>query len=52
MIENTQHQMNEDIEWLKIIEHGYKINVTIVENPERCIDTEEDYKYFIEKYNI
>jgi 3-deoxy-manno-octulosonate cytidylyltransferase (CMP-KDO synthetase) len=49
--ENTEYQMNEDIEWLKIIEQGYRISVIKVDNPERGIDTEEDYKYFIEKYN-
>ena len=41
----------QDIEWLKIIEQGYRISVIKVDNPERGIDTEEDYKYFIEKYN-
>ena len=51
MIENTQHQLNEDIEWLKILENGYRINVSVVDNPERGIDTAEDYKYFTDKYN-
>lgn len=51
MIENTQHQLNEDIEWLKILENRYRINVSVVDNPERGIDTIEDYKYFTDKYN-
>ena len=48
--ENAQHQMNEDIEWLKIIEQGYRINVTIVDQAERGIDTADDYQYFLNKY--
>ena len=49
--ENTEYQINEDIEWLKIIEQGYRISVIKVDNPERSINTKEDYKYFINKYN-
>lgn len=48
---NTHCQLTEDIEWLKIIEQGYKINAYIVENPEKGIDTKEDYEYFLKKYN-
>jgi 3-deoxy-manno-octulosonate cytidylyltransferase (CMP-KDO synthetase) len=49
--ENTQYQIYEDIEWLKIIEQGYKINTIFINNPERGIDTIEDYNYFLQKYN-
>ncbi len=50
MNENTQYQIYEDIEWLKILEQGYKINTIIVNEPERGIDTQEDYEYFLNKY--
>jgi 3-deoxy-manno-octulosonate cytidylyltransferase (CMP-KDO synthetase) len=33
--ENTKYQINEDIEWLKIIEQGYRISVIKVDNPIR-----------------
>ena len=49
--ENTTYQIYEDIEWMKIIEQGYKINTVIVEEQERGIDTQEDYEYFLNKYN-
>ena len=50
--ENTKNQLVEDIEWLKIIEQGYKINTIFSEELERGIDTIEDYKYLKKKYNI
>jgi len=49
--ENTKYQIYEDIEWMKILEQGYKINSIIVEEHERGIDTQEDYEYFLNKYN-
>jgi len=50
MKENTNLQLAEDIEWMKIIEQGYKINVVFVENCERGVDTIEDYNYLVNKY--
>lgn len=43
-------QLLEDIEWLKIIEQGYSINAVKIDDCERGVDTEEDYKYLINKY--
>lgn len=48
--ENTQYQLTEDIEWLKIIEQGYKVNTIFTEKLERGVDTEEDYQYLLNKY--
>lgn len=50
MEENTNAQLAEDIEWLKILEQGYKIKSFEVKNYEIGINTMEDYKYLIEKY--
>lgn len=47
---NTTNQTLEDIEWLKIIERGYKINTVFVESAERGVDTPEDYEYLRKKY--
>ena len=49
--ENTTNQLIEDIEWLKIIEQGYKINTIFTEKTERGIDTIEDYNYLKIKYS-
>ena len=49
---NTRLQLIEDIEWMKIIEQGFKINSIEVENSERGVDTIEDYKYLVNKYLI
>jgi 3-deoxy-manno-octulosonate cytidylyltransferase (CMP-KDO synthetase) len=49
--ENTQFQLLEDIEWLKIIEQGFTVNTIFVDKAERGIDTEEDYKYMCLKYS-
>lgn len=48
--ENTNNQLIEDIEWLKIIEQGYKVNTIFSEEMERGVDTIEDYKYLKLKY--
>ena len=48
---NTPFQLVEDIEWLKIIEQGYKINTIFVEDCERGVDTIDDYDYLLKKYN-
>lgn len=47
---NTSLQQSEDIEWLKILQDGYKINSIIVSKPERSVDTMEDLKYLKYKY--
>ena len=49
-LENTENQLFEDIEWLKIIEQGKKINSISVESHEIGIDTYNDYLYLKEKY--
>jgi len=48
--DNTPAQLSEDIEWLKIIEHGYKIKSYLVNNYEIGINTEEDFNYLSKKY--
>jgi len=50
MKENTYLQLQEDIEWLKIIEQGFSINAVKIEFGERGVDTIEDYNYLIKKY--
>ena len=47
---NTTNQLLEDIEWLKIIEQGFKINTIFSEEMERGVDTLEDYEYLKKKY--
>ena len=47
---NTPLQLEEDIEWLKILEQGYKINAVLVNNYEIGVNTKEDYDYLINKY--
>lgn len=49
--ENTTYQLSEDIEWLKILEHGYKIKSTFIDFIEKSVDTDEDYKYLKNKYD-
>lgn len=48
--ENTNYQLAEDIEWLKILEQGYKIKSTLIDFIEKSIDTPEDYEYLKNKY--
>lgn len=48
---NTRLQLIEDIEWMKIIEQGYKINSVCIGNSERGVDTIEDYNYLVKKYS-
>ena len=48
--ENTQYQLTEDIEWLKIIEQGFKVNTIFSDKMERGVDTIEDYNYLKNKY--
>ena len=51
LLHDTFLQKQEDCEQLKILEHGYKIKSynTIIPN-EISLNTEEDYKYLINKY--
>lgn len=49
--ENMKYQLLEDIEWLKIIEQGYKVNTIFSDKMERGVDTIEDYNYLNEKYD-
>ena len=48
---NTRLQLIEDIEWMKIMEQGFKINSVEVEDSERGVDTIEDYNYLLYKYS-
>ena len=50
MKENTKLQLEEDIEWLKILEQGFKIISYGVENYEIGVNTIKDYNYLIKKY--
>ena len=47
---NTYLQIEEDIEWLKIIENGFKINSVCITDYEIGVNVEEDYQYLIKKY--
>tara|TARA_B100000886_G_scaffold340095_1_gene307886 strand:- start:3262 stop:4005 length:744 start_codon:yes stop_codon:yes gene_type:complete len=49
---NTENQLLEDIEWLKIIEQGFKVNTIFSEEMEIGVDTIEDYNYLKKKYTI
>lgn len=50
-INNTFCMLQEDIEWLKIIEKGKKIkSYEIKNNIEIGVNTKEDYEYLINKY--
>jgi 3-deoxy-manno-octulosonate cytidylyltransferase (CMP-KDO synthetase) len=48
---NTPAQLTEDIEWLKIIEHGYKIKSYLVDSFEIGINTMDDFNYLSKKYS-
>ena len=48
--ENTPLQLCEDIEWMKIMENGYEIVSTLVNEAEISVDTIHDYEYLINKY--
>ena len=49
---NTPLQLEEDIEWLKILENGYKIISSLVSNSEIGVNTIDDYNYLLKKYNL
>ena len=45
-------QEDEDIEWNKILEMGYKIKSTEIFDYERSVDTYDDYNNLLYKYNF
>ena len=47
---NTKLQLEEDIEWLKIIEQGFKIKSTCIKDYEIGVNLLEDYNYLLDKY--
>jgi 3-deoxy-manno-octulosonate cytidylyltransferase (CMP-KDO synthetase) len=47
---NTPAQLSEDIEWLKIMEHGYRIKSYSVKSSEIGINTIDDFNYLSKKY--
>ena len=47
---NTPLQLCEDIEWMKIMEQGFKINAVEVAEHEIGVDTIDDYNYLKNKY--
>ena len=49
---NTPNQLNEDIEWMKIMEQGFHINSVKTNNHEIGVDTIDDYNYLTNKYLI
>jgi 3-deoxy-manno-octulosonate cytidylyltransferase (CMP-KDO synthetase) len=49
--ENTPAQLSEDLEWLKIIEMGYKLYSYEVDEPEIGINTQEEFNYLSKKYS-
>lgn len=52
LTENTPAQLSEDIEWLKILEQGYRIRSYPVESSEIGVNTPEDFNYLSKKYNL
>jgi 3-deoxy-manno-octulosonate cytidylyltransferase (CMP-KDO synthetase) len=48
---NTPYQLTEDIEWMKILEDGFRINSVLAENHEIGLDTPDDYQYLVDKYS-
>ena len=50
MGENTMLQLEEDIEWLKILEQGYRITSSCVDSYEIGVNLPEDYQYLLDKY--
>ena len=49
---NTPLQLEEDIEWLKLLEQGYRIVTSCVEDYEIGVNLPEDYQYLLDKYNL
>ena len=49
---NTPLQLEEDIEWLKLLEQGHIIVSSCVDNYEIGVNLPQDYNYLLQKYNI
>ena len=49
---NTPLQLTEDIEWMKIMEQGFKINAIEITSHEIGVDTVDDYNYLTSQYEI
>jgi 3-deoxy-manno-octulosonate cytidylyltransferase (CMP-KDO synthetase) len=49
--DDTNYQIIEDIEWLKIVEQGFKINSILVNDCEIGVDTMDDYLYLVNKFD-
>jgi len=49
--DTTINQLLEDIEWLKIIEQGFKVNTIFSKESERGVDTIDDFNYLKNKYS-
>ena len=47
---NSPYQISEDIEWLKILEDGYRINSCLIKEPEISVDTKQDFDFLVDKY--
>ena len=47
---NTPLQLCEDIEWMKIMEQGFKINAVEIKEHEIGVDTIDDFNYLKKKY--
>lgn len=47
---NTPAQLSEDIEWLKIMEYGYRLKSYLVKTSEIGINTIDDFNYLSKKY--
>ena len=52
MTDNTPLQIEEDIEWLKILEQGYNIVTSQVDDYEIGVNLPRDYEYLIKKHNM
>ena len=48
-LKNTNAQISEDNEWLKIIENGYKIKSILAKNITREINNKNDFKFYNKK---
>ena len=49
-LKNTPLQISEDNEWLKYIEHGYKMRSRLVKKIAQEINTKKDLIYYRNKY--
>ena len=45
-------QLIEDIEWMKIMEQGFKINAVEITSHEIGVDTIDDYNYLKSRYEV